>query len=495
MSDDRFLNSNPGFDELAECGDMTAMMREAGEYLDEYLRFEHGDAVENEHIWRNALGGELPQTGVGKSPLLREIGEHLIPNGSQIPKPGCSSFITTGATSVGALMSTVSATACPQRQTVTAFHYLEDLSLRWMGEMFSLPSEVKGVYSTGGSVANLVALGAARQWAFERMGLDPALDGITRPCRIYASAVCHHTIQRSAAVLGLGRASVRLIDTDRDGRMCPKALKEAIEGDNQKDIFKIAVVANAGATDTGVIDPLRSVGEIAKDHDMWFHIDGAYGLPGILDPDVAHHYDGLDLMDSVIVDPHKWLGAPVGIAATFVRDRSLLERAFTQGTANYLEGSFIYEGAEHSMDSFGIPYSDFGVELSSPPRGATVWALIKEIGVDGMRARICRHNAMARYIAERAKAHDNLELALEPMLSVCCFRYYSDQIDDLNELNRRVHRRLVRRGNNIPSTTIVDGNLVIRPCFVGARSNMEHAVSLVDEVLEIGDALMEEING
>jgi aromatic-L-amino-acid decarboxylase len=225
---------------------------------------------------------------------------------------------------------------------------------------------------------------------------------------------------------------------------------------------------------------------------VWFHVDGAYGLPGMLDARVRALYDGLELSDSVVVDPHKWLGAPVGIGATFVRDRSILHRAFTQEASDYLEGSFGTDGVRHSMDSLGIPYYDFGVELSAPCRGAVVWALIREIGRDGLRERIVRHNDMARLVAELASAHPQLEVVQMPTLSICCFRFVSDAWPDGNALNQRIHRELVHRGRNIPSTALIDGKLAIRPCFIGARTEERHARALVDEVVEIGNGLLEE---
>lgn len=494
MDSARYIESPFLFEEKAEHGKLSELLAELGGYLDDYLRFEHPDALSNARVWRAALGGGVPEKGIGAHGVMQDMGHHLIPNGSQIPKPGCTAFITTGATSIGAVAALASTVASPQRGTLTAFHYLEEVSLNWMAEMFELPAEVKGVYSSGGSTANLVALGGARQQAFENAGLDPSRDGVTRPCRIYASKACHHTIQRSAAVLGMGRDSVVLIDLDARGRMCPMALEKKLKKDLEEGFLQIAIVANCGATDTGAIDPLRAIGDIAKTYGVWFHVDGAYGLPGILDPLIRSQFDGLELIDSVIVDAHKWLGAPIGIGATFVKDRSILQRAFTQGAANYFEGAFAYGDAEHSMDSFGVPYSDFGVELSAPPRGATVWALIKEIGIEGLRDRVCRHNWMARQVADFAAAHENLEVALEPTLSICCFRYITDQVADLDELNRRIHRRLVRNGENIPSTTKVDGKVVIRPCFVGARTNIRHAEALIDEVISVGDQLTQEMS-
>jgi aromatic-L-amino-acid decarboxylase len=226
-------------------------------------------------------------------------------------------------------------------------------------------------------------------------------------------------------------------------------------------------------------------------------VDGAYGLPGILDERLSHLYRGLEMVDSVIVDPHKWLGAAIGVAATFVRDRNLLERAFTQGAADYLEGSVDLGDAadariEHTMDDFGIPYFNYGVELSSPCRGIVVWALIREIGVEGMRERIVRHNDMARELAESCRQHPKLELLLEPTLSVCCFRYVSPEVDDLDQLNQRLHRRLVRENIYMPSTTRIKDELAIRPCYIGARAESSQVDGLLQAVLRIGDTLVSE---
>ncbi|MBQ0719538.1 MAG: aminotransferase class V-fold PLP-dependent enzyme [Gammaproteobacteria bacterium] len=477
------------YNEHAECGSLPRYLKQLGDELERFLRFDHGDAMDEPELWQNALRGPLPEQGTGIGPVMDTISRYLIPNGSKIPHPGFSSFITTGPTTLGALTSFAASIAAPQRLGLTAFQFLEEQSLQWLGELLSLPPHMKGIYSSGGSVANLLALGAARQWAFEQIGIDPALDGVSKPARIYATASSHHTIHRSAAVLGLGRNAVVAVKEDRDGRMCADDLQRQLVKDASRHHLPIAIVATAGTTGAGAIDPLRQLGDIARAHKIWFHVDGAYGLPGILDPQVTALYDGLELADSVVIDPHKWLGAPIGIGTTFVRDRDILHRAFTQGAADYLEGTISDEQAQSSLDGLGIPYADFGVELSSPPRGAVVWALIKEIGKAGMRERVCRHNAMARRIAERARAHPKLELVREPTLSICCFRYVSANIEDLNAFNRRIHRQLLRNGENMPSTTLIDGALVIRPCFIGARTLEHHAEALVDEVLAIGERL------
>jgi aromatic-L-amino-acid decarboxylase len=489
--------------DAAETARLQALLARLGAGLDEFVRFEHPDALRPGARWREALDRPLPAEGIGADAVLAELLQQVIPNGSAVPRPGFSSFITTGATTVGALAATAAAVAAPQRYGHTAFNLLEELSLRWLADLFGLGA-MQGVYSSGGSTANLLALGAARQRAFERLGRDPAAEGMDRPAAIYASTETHHTVQRAAGVLGLGRRAVRAITCDRSGRLRVDALREAIAADRRAGVLPLAVVANAGTTNTGAIDPLSSIGELAREQGVWFHVDGAYGLPGLLDERVAPLYRGLAHADSVIVDPHKWLGASVGIGATFVRDRDLLRRAFTQEPAHYLEGSVVDGAAhgaaaaatiEHSMDDFGIPYYDHGVELSAPSRGVVVWALLREIGVQGLRERVRRHNDMATAIAQMARSHPRLELLLEPTLSICCFRYVAPGVADLDALNRQLHRRLMRENRNMPSTTVVGGQLALRPCFIGARAGMAQARELVDDVLRLGAALERERAG
>ena len=475
--------------ERAECGNLPLLLARLGQDLDRYQRFEIPDALSRADQWRPALDTALPQEGVGIDQVLLELGRDVIPNGSRIPHPACTSFITTGATTVGALAALAGSVASPQRIGVHAFNLLEEVSLRWLAEMFELAPGMQGIYSSGGATANLIALGAARQAAFERIGIDPARDGVNRPCRIYATEACHHTILRAAAVLGMGRASVINIEADASGCMLPAALQERIKQDAAQGHLQVAIVANAGTTSTGAIDPLQALGNIAHEHGIWFHVDGAYGLPGILDAEVKQKYEGLHLADSVSVDPHKWLGAPVGIGATFVRERALLQRAFTQESSDYLEGAFSDEAAQHSLDQPGYDYNNLGVELSAPSRGAVVWALIREIGKQGMAERVCRHNAMARNLAQRAHAHSNLEVVQEPTLSICCFRYVDDRHPDLNELNHRIHRQMIHNGRAMPSTAMVNGKLCIRPCFIGARTTWQHVDELLAEVISTGQRL------
>jgi aromatic-L-amino-acid/L-tryptophan decarboxylase len=479
-------------------GEMGDQLARVGAALDKLLATPPGDAVSRRAEWTSALSGPLPETGVGADAVVAELVDVVVPNGTRLAEPGFWGWITTGPSTVPVVAAAAASVSAPQRYMITAFNLLEELSLEWLADLCGLPGNLKGVYSSGGSVANLVALGAARQWAYEQRGIDPAIEGTggLNPV-VYASAETHHTVQRAAAVLGLGRAQVRLVPTDDRLRMRPDALRELLVADLAAGRTPVAVVATAGTTNTGSIDPLRELGEIARDHGVWFHVDGAYGLLGILDDRVAASYDGLELADSAIVDPHKWLNAPVGVAATFVRDRTILQRAFTQEPAAYLES------VEHdddgdvavSLDAMGVPYADMAVELSAPSRGVVVWSILRELGRDGVTARIRGDNDLASRLAALVRAHPRLELLVEPELSICCFRYCGDRTgaaldaETLDELNAELMRRLHRETPYIPSSTRVGGALALRPCFINPRTTPDMIDGFAAAVVRIGDEL------
>ena len=475
----------------AETGRLSHSVTRVTAALEAFMSADHGDPMARHDEWSSALSGPLPELGIGADAVLDELERIVIPNGTRIHEPGFWGWITAEPSTVPAVTSFAASVAAPQRYTLTSFNRLEELSLEWLAQLCSLEAHMKGVYSSGGSVANLVALGAARQCAYERIGVDPSADGVPGDGAIYTSSEAHHTILRSAGVLGIGRHNVRQIPTDDHQRIDVAALRAALVKDMTQGIVPVAVSATAGTTNTGAVDPLREIGEICQEHGVWFHVDGAYGLPGILDDRVHHLYDGLELADSAIVDPHKWLGAPVGIAATFVRDRSILHRAFTQEPAAYLEGSLSDPAdVRVSLDSMGIPYADFGVELSAPSRGAVVWSLLKELGRSGIRERIVHDNDLARHVGERARQSDRLELLAEPVLSICCLRYRGDDVRDLDGLNARLYRRLVQETSYLPSSTVVNGHFGLRPCFINGRTTLEHVDGFCDAVIRLGDDLV-----
>ena len=477
----------------AETGQLSEAIGRILPVLEDFNRFQGPDLAGRQHAtWMAALNEPLPERGVGLEPVLQALTENIIPYGVRIGSPGFSGWVTTAPTTAGTTAALAATVAGAQRYWVQPFNTLETVALRWLAELLGLPGDWFGIFTSGGSVANLVGLGAARQQAFERIGCDPARDGLPpQPrCRIYAGSEIHHVVNRSAAVLGLGRRAVASIAVDDNQRIDLDHLRAALEADRAQGILPVALVGSAGTVNTGAVDPIEQMAEIASRYDTWLHLDGAYGLFGVLDPRVAPLFRGLERADSAAVDPHKWLAAPLGCGAAFVRDRALVARAFTLEPAAYLDEDTETGEVESSFDDLGEPpYHHFSVEHSAPSRGVRVWAILKEIGAEGMRERVIRHNDFARHLASRVEADSRLELLAAPVLSICCFRYRPPGLGEgeLDDLNAEIARRLRSSGRYVPSTTRVAGRIAIRPCYINPRTSLAEVDGLVDQILEIGE--------
>ena len=474
----------------AELKQLTATVERILPAIEKFWRYDgRDDAARRRPGWLARLDVPLPEDGGGIGAVVADLAEVVIPNGARVSEPGWSSFITTGPTTSAVAAWLAAAAAGSQRYAVHAFNTLERVALGWVAELCGIPAACQGVFSSGGSTANLVALGAARQWAFERRGLDVSAEGLpsgTR-ARVYASEQAHNTIQRATAVLGLGRAGTQRIACDARQRIDVAALRAAIAADERDGVVPMAVVGTAGTTDTGAIDPLGDLAQVAREHGAWFHVDGAYGLIAAASPALRPAFAAVADADSVIVDPHKWLATGVGCAATYVRDARLLLRAFGQGAATYYQESSFSSGEDDAVvqfDSIGIPYMDMGIELSAPSRGVLAWAVLRELGRAGVAARVERHVGFARHAAQRALMHPRLELLLEPELSIVCFRYAAS-----DAVNAEILLRLRRTTRSIPSSTVAGGHLAIRPCFINPHTQLTDVDALVDHVITIGDKL------
>lgn len=468
------------------------------EQLDAFNRFEGPDpAGRRQPSWKEYLGTSLPSEGAGLDQVLKDLNEWVVPNGLRNGHPGFSGWVTTSPTTSGTAATLASTVAGSQRVWVHAFNYLEHLSLEWLKELFGFPSHWHGTYTTGGSSANLIALGAARQWAIEQQGVDPSMTGLPPEMkwRIYASSEVHHVVNRAAAVLGIGRRNVIGVPVNQAGELDPDQLRKQIATDREAGFLPMAIVATAGTVNTGAVDPIRTLRKIADEEQAWLHVDGAYGMFGILDPRVSERFDGVADADSVALDPHKWLAAPVGNGVAMVRDRGLLGRAFTLEPAAYLEGSIGEQSEVDSpFDAFGEIYHEFNLDQSAPSRGVQVWAILREIGRDGITRRIVRHNDFARHLSELVEASPHLEQLAPVVLSICCFRYHHPDLDNdrMNALNKKLVARLRAEGDLVPSTTVLDGRLAIRPCYINPRTRLEDVQLLARRAEEIGHDLLPE---
>jgi aromatic-L-amino-acid decarboxylase len=472
--------------------------------LEALLRHEGPDAAAQRSVWRAALDAPLPEQGLGAEAALAALAAQVVGHGLRTGAPGFCGWVTTAPALVPAAAAFAASLATPQRWWVSPGNFLELLALRWLAELMGLPRAWAGSFTSGGAVANLVALAAARQHAGERHGVDPAADGVAalRAPRVYASTRVHHVIARALGVLGIGRSALRLVPVAgarrRDasappGSMDLGCLAAWLDEDLRAGATPIAVVATAGDAATGVIEPIDELRALAHARGVWLHVDAAYGGFGVLDERVRPLFGDLGAVDSFVVDPHKWLAVPTGCGAVYVRDGKLLARALELGAVDYVP--YARRGPADpasAFDELGEGSPEHGLDHSAPARGVAVWAALSEIGAAGMRARVRRHLDCARRVAERARESDELELLAEPVLSICCFRYRPPGVRSqavLERLNAAIVQRVRGRGRAVPSTTRVRGKLAIRPCFLGPRTTLADADALVDEVLGAGRAL------
>jgi glutamate/tyrosine decarboxylase-like PLP-dependent enzyme len=302
-------------------------------------------------------------------------------------------------------------------------------------------------------------------------------------------------VGRALGVLGLGRRSLSEIPLDRQGTIDLDRLQAALDADAAAGRTQVALVGCAGDVNLGRVDPIADLARIARERGIWLHVDGAYGGWGVLDDRVCKRFGDVATYDSFAIDPHKWLAAPVGTGAAIVRDGDILARAFEVETGAYDRERQVPVGVGDTgspFDELGIGTPDTGVDFSAPARGLAVWAILSEIGSDGVRERIVRHNDCARRVAERVRACEKLELLAEPVLSICCFRYrpcgWSDE-GRLDALNKAILDGIRARGRTVTSSTRVGERFAIRPCFINPRSTLADADALVDEVLAVGQRL------
>jgi aromatic-L-amino-acid decarboxylase len=465
--------------------------------LEQFNRFEGPDLAPLRSEWQPLLDEPLPQHAAGADAVIELLREVVIPRGLRVGHPGFTGWVTTAPSTTATAGHLAQAVASPQRWWLQPGNHLDVMAVRWLIELLGFPASFIGTFTSGGSTANLVGMGAARQYAAEKLGIDPALHGIAAmpDPRVYASPETHHVVTRAMGVLGLGRANIRLVGLDSERRADLRQLEAFIREDVAAGRTPVAIVGNAGDVNTGIIDPLPQMAAIAREHDIWFHVDGAYGGWGVLDERVEAAYGERALYDSFAVDPHKWLAVPVGTGLAICRDGELLSRAFTIEPGHYdreRQQEAEPGNGDSTWSSLGGGTPDWGVDFSTPSRGIAVWAVLKEIGAEGMRERVRRHNDFARMVAERARSEPELELLSEPQLSICCFRYRPTGWQDherIDELNEQILAELRREGRSLPSSTRVDGALAIRACYINPRNDREHVQLLVDDVLAIGRRL------
>jgi glutamate/tyrosine decarboxylase-like PLP-dependent enzyme len=419
---------------------------------------------------QHSFAEPLPQQGAGEEALVALFGVLQL---SRPPSPRFFGYVLGSGDPVAACADLL---ASVLNQNVTAWRSspaavtIERIVVGWLAEAIGC-GDFSGSLTGGGSSANTMALAMAREAKL------PANEDGAQPAIVYASDEVHMSIPKAVALLGLGRKNLRLIPTDANFRMVPSELEEAIEADIQAGKKVIAVVATAGTVNTGSIDPLSQIADICRRHNLWLHVDGAYGaLAAIAAPE---KFRGLELADSVSLDPHKWLYQPLDCGCLLFRDAKHAQAAFAHS------GDYARVLSQDPVEGFA--FFEESLELSRRFRALKIWLSLRYHGLNAFRDAIRADLAHGQQLAELVRASDKLELLAPVELSAVCFRHVGrgspTREEDGNAFNQRILKQVIQRGRVYISNASIRGRFALRACFVNHRTTEDDVRAIVEEVL------------
>ena len=453
--------------------------------LDDILDFT--ERVEEGPVWRSApasvrqtMSEALPRHRTALSEVHEAFRRNVLPYGVGNTHPRFFGWVHGGGNVVGMLGEMLAAglNANLGGRDHMPIEVERQVS-RWMAELFGFPAGASGLFVTGASMANLIAVLIART---ETLGEDVRRAGLGEGAgtlRAYASTLAHGCLPKAMDMAGFGSDALRLIPVDGEGRMAADALRRAIAEDKAAGLRPFLLVGTAGTVDTGAIDPLPALADIAAEEGLWLHIDGALGALGMLSPDLAPLFAGIERAQSIAFDFHKWGQAPYDAGFVLVRDGARHQAAFAS-TAAYLR-------REAEGLAAGAPWPcDFGPDLSRGFRALKVWLAFKTYGADAMGAAIHNTCRLAGYLAARVDEEPELERLAPAALNIVCFRYRADK--DADAINDRIVTALQAGGVAAPSATTIDGHRAIRAAIVNHRTQADDIDLLLAETLRLGRA-------
>jgi aromatic-L-amino-acid/L-tryptophan decarboxylase len=480
-------------EETLDPADWDALRALGHRMLDDMMT--HLQTVRERPVWQpmpaevaQAFTTPVPAEGAPAEQVYAEFLETVVPYNMGNIHPRFWGWVMGNGTPLGMLADMLAAGLNPNMGGGDhAGPRVEQQVINWLKEMLGYPAEASGLLVSGGSMANLVALTVARS---ARAGFDVRAEGLAAapaPLTIYGSVEMHSSIQKAVELLGLGSQALRLIPVDADFRIDLALLRQAIEADIAAGRRPICLVGNAGAVNTGALDPLDALAGIAAEYDLWFHVDGAFGALAYLAPDLRPLLAGMERADSLAFDLHKWVYVPFECGCALVRNPDAHRRAFSL-TPEYLSH------ADRGLAAGALWFSDYGVQLTRGFRALKVWMTLKNSGVDKI-GRVIRQNvAQAAYLGRRVAEAPDLELLAPVALNVVCFRYVAPGLHGaaLDALNTELLTRLQESGVAAPSGTRVRGAYAIRCAITNHRSRMADFDLLLDETRRLGAALLAE---
>jgi len=461
--------------------DWPSLRHQAHRMLDDIL--DHVAALREGPVWqpmpeavRSAFDADLPMEPCALANVHSDFLRTVLPYGTGNLHPGFMGWVHGGGNLEGMLgeMMAAGLNANLGGRDHAPIE-VERQILRWVRRLFSFPESASGLFLTGTSMANFLGLLVARHWALGGLDPGPHQAGLVA----YASTAVHGCVPRALDMAGLGRAALHLVPVDDLGRMDLKALEAALAADRTAGLRPFLVVGTAGTVDTGAVDDLAGLADLAQRQRLWFHVDGAFGALAILAPSRANLLVGLERADSLAFDFHKWAQVPYDAGYLLVRNGQQHLDAFAAPAA-YLQ-------RESRGLAAGSPWPcDYGPDLSRGFRALKTWFTLRTHGLRNLGAVIEGTCTLAQLLATRIQAEPALELMAPVTLNIVCFRHRGEHPD---ALNARIVVELQVSGLSAPSTTRLRGVLVIRAALVNHRTRAEDVETLVTAVLELGGRL------
>jgi len=463
--------------------DWPALRSQAHRMLDDMLDYvEH---IRTRPVWqpmdgelRSRFRADLPLQPADLEEVHREFLRDVLPYSTGNVHPGFMGWVHGGGTVVGMLAEMLAGglnANCGGRDHAPI--EVERQITEWVRRWFGFPAGASGLFVTGTSLANFVAVLVARRWAqgaMVRRSGDPGAQRLTA----YASAAAHACVARALDYAGLGTDALRRVPVGGDQRIDVDALRRTVAADRSAGRHPFMLIGTAGTVDTGAIDDLASLAELAAQERLWFHVDGAFGALGVLSPTIAPRLAGIERADSLALDFHKWGQVPYDAGFVLVRD-GVLHRETFAAPADYLR----HETRGLAGGEFWP--NDYGPDLSRGFRALKTWFTLKVYGADALGGAIERSCRVARHLADRIAAEPRLELAAPVPLNIVCFRYLADPSD---ALNAAIVADVQESGVAAPSTTRIGGRLVIRAAIFNHRTRERDVDDLLDAVLRAGSS-------
>lgn len=418
------------------------------------------------------LREDLPEDGSDPVEVIDTVATDVMPNTMRVDHPRFFGFVPSPNNFIGVLADTLAAGFNVFSGTWisgASAAQIELVVIDWLRELCGLPDTAGGLFTSGGSMANVTALAAARHAV-----LDDAVEGAVA----YCSDQTHKSVDRALRLLGFDPDQVRRLPSDDQFRLDPETLRSAISADRTDGRTPFCVIANAGTTNTGAVDPLPELAHLAEEHGLWFHVDGAYGAATVVCERGRDQLEGLDRADSLTVDPHKWLFQPFEIGGVLVRNKQTLRRAFR------LEAEYL-EDAVGEVDE--VNFSAYGIQLTRSFRALKLWMTLKVFGRKHVATAVRRGFERAEQAARLFREREEWEVVTPPRMGIVTVRCVPDgwSAEQVDELNAKLGPAITKEGTAMITQTSLDDRPVLRLCPINPRTTAEDIRTTVDRLDEI----------